>query len=128
VDEASVERVRLIRREGTDDENRDDEAVNGDDTGHDDRYERLCARWERRVSEVNAVESRLVSTPREKKGEIKSGAISNNCSTMEDLYLVPVRHKTSKRRLRGRKRRTFMINSGLRVPIPVIPIPAFAVP
>lgn len=28
----------------------------------------------------------------------------------------------------GEQRRTFMISSGLSVPIPVIPIPAFAVP
>lgn len=43
VDEAGEERVGLVGREGTDDEDRHDEAVHGDDSGHHDGDERLGA-------------------------------------------------------------------------------------
>lgn len=41
VDEPGVERVRIVGREASDDQDRDDEPVHGDDTRHDDRDQRL---------------------------------------------------------------------------------------
>lgn len=44
VDKPSVERVGLVRGQGTDDQNGNDEAVDGDDTCHDDGDEGLQRR------------------------------------------------------------------------------------
>ena len=49
VDEAGVEGIGRIGGHGADDEDRDDEAVDGDDSGHDDGDERLARRVSRCV-------------------------------------------------------------------------------
>ena len=92
--------VGVIGRHITGEQDRNDERVHGDDTGHD--------HWDERLPEtsVSAV------CPHHSFHAIPSAKIGAGHPKCFHVYL----------------RHTFIIRSGLNVPTPAMPIPDFAVP